>query len=89
MYFTEFDSYKKAVDGAQSFVIDVERVDGTVINSSSIPYVAWDSVAADIAEFCSTKSVLSIWRRDVGTSGGTVVLVPYEQMKTINLRLFK
>ena len=40
MYFTEFDSYKKAIDGAQSFVIDVERVDGTVINSSSIPYLS-------------------------------------------------
>jgi hypothetical protein len=86
MYFNEFESFKQAQEGAKSFIIEVERVDGTMVSSSAFPADVYEQALADIANVEEMKTMMTVWNRSgVKGSGGTMSFVPYDQIRSINI----
>lgn len=84
MYFNEFESYTRAQEGAKTFVIEVERVNGTKLVSSAFPAEVYSQAVADIAAVEELKTMFVLWDRSCDRNGA-IKFIPYEQIQTISI----
>lgn len=84
MYFNDFESFKRAQEGAKTFVIEVERVDGTTLSSSAFPTDVYSQAVADIAAVEELKTMFVLWDRSCNRNGA-IKFIPYEQIRTISI----
>jgi hypothetical protein len=84
MYFSDFESFKQAEEGAKSFIIEVMLVDGSKEVSSAFPLDVYSQAMSDIATVEELKTMFVIWNRGCGIAGA-IKFIPYDQIRTITV----
>lgn len=83
MYFQNFASFNGAIKDAKKFIFYVELVGGTTpILSQVIGREGYPAAIEALANFHQNREPFMLWGAD-----NTIVMIPYDQIRTIKLRV--